>query len=37
MSSQLDKWINKYELQGRVIPHYDKDDEAKFEMYSKAR
>ena len=37
MSSQLDKWINKYELQGRVIPHYDKDDEAKFEMYSKAK
>jgi glycosyltransferase involved in cell wall biosynthesis len=37
MSSQLDIWIEKYDLYGRVIPHYDKNDNEKFEMYSKAK
>ena len=37
MSSELDRWIEKYDLFGRVIPHYDKSDEEKFEMYSKAK
>jgi glycosyltransferase involved in cell wall biosynthesis len=37
MSSQLNKWIAKYELQDRVVAHFDKSDEEKFEMYSKAK
>lgn len=37
MSSQLNKWITKYGLEGKVIPHYDRPDEEKFEMYSKAK
>jgi glycosyltransferase involved in cell wall biosynthesis len=37
MSSQLDRWIKQYNLENRVIPHYDKPDEEKFEMYSKSK
>lgn len=37
MSSELENWIGKYNLHGRVIPHYDRPDEEKFEMYSKAK
>ena len=37
MSSQLLEWIKMYRLEGRVIPHFDKSDDEKFEMYSKAK
>jgi len=37
MSSELEKWIKKYNLEGRVIPHYDKGDDEKYEMYSRAK
>jgi glycosyltransferase involved in cell wall biosynthesis len=37
MSSKLNEWISRYGLEGRVIPHFDKNDEEKFEMYSKAK
>lgn len=37
MSSKLKQWIREYGLEGRVIPHFDKDDDEKFEYYSKAK
>lgn len=37
MSSKLNTWIKQYKLEGRVIPHFDKDDEEKFEYYAKAK
>jgi len=37
MSSQLDNWIRRYGLKDRVVAHYDRPDEEKFEMYSKAK
>ena len=37
MSSKLNQWIRDYRLEGRVIPHFDKDDDEKFEYYSKAK
>jgi glycosyltransferase involved in cell wall biosynthesis len=35
--SRLPELIQKYHLEGRVIPHYDQGDEKKFEIYSKAK
>ena len=35
--SKLPELIAKYNLEDRVIPHYDKGDEEKFELYSKAK
>lgn len=37
MSSNLLKWIKEYHVEDRVIPHFDKDDDEKFEFYSKAK
>ena len=35
--SKLPELIKQYHLEDRVIPHYDEDDEAKYELYSKAK
>ncbi len=37
MSSQLEEWIKKYDLRDKVVAHYDRPDDEKFEMYSKAK
>jgi glycosyltransferase involved in cell wall biosynthesis len=36
-SSLLQKWIDKYDLEGRVIAHYDRGDEEKYQYYSRAK
>jgi len=35
--SRIEKWITQYGLEGRVIPHFDKDDEEKYEVFSRAK
>jgi len=36
-NSKLQKWIDEYDLEGKVVAHYDKGDEEKYEYYSRAK
>ena len=36
-NSKLQQWIDEYDLEGKVIAHYDKGDEEKYQYYSRAK